>query len=105
MRGPVTLDAGSGIDPEEIVAIDGHLFSLFLDGSRAGVGFFFFFFFFIVTLTSYASNDMETAVGNRPESRQDRSCAHPDHVTPGAKPLWTKNPQLIGVHPGVRQWY
>ena len=43
--------------------------------------------------------DMETAVGNRPESRQDRSCAHPDHVTPGAKPLWTKNPQLIGAHP------
>ena len=49
--------------------------------------------------------DMETAVGNRPESRQDRSCAHPDHVTPSAKPLWTKNPQLIGAHPSVRQWY
>ena len=38
MRGPVTLDAGSGIDPEEIVAIDGHFVSLFLDGSGAGVG-------------------------------------------------------------------
>ena len=60
---------------------------------------FFFFFFFTVTLTSYAPTGMETAVGNRPESRQDQSCAHPDHVTPGAKLSWTKNPQLIGVHP------
>ena len=60
---------------------------------------FFFFFFFTVTLTSYAPTGMETAVGNRPESRQDRSCAHPDHVTPGAKPSWTKNTRLIGVHP------
>ena len=56
--------------------------------------FFFvlFFFFFIVMFTSQNANPHVDGCRNRAEGRQDRSYAHPDHVTSGTKPSWTKGP-------------
>ena len=61
--------------------------------------FFFFFFFFIVMFTSQYANRHVDGCRNRPEGRQDRSCAHPDHVTSSTKPSLTKGPSLSETHP------
>ena len=52
----------------------------------------FFFFFFIVMFTSQYANGHVDGCRNWPEGRQHRSLTHPDHVTSGTKPSWTKGP-------------